>query len=398
MNSRCEKLGSNVGPQSKLNQSSNNVLFPSIASAAPFLQELSLENRKSLSKGTVNVHKLCILNAELILSKKKKPLGKRCLTAPCVGSGSGNPGFDPGSVAAARLNSASRFQAVGEWSLEVKTEILQKEDLLMVSLNDEILRSTSKVEPTNQTARERLAEFSRAAATLDHPGSKLIKPGVPHCSTLAILQSLANAQTLPRRNLQPASLSTSRAKSRNSWDRRAEAISWPPAPMARDVRIVDFRVQYDSTEANEGLKINMERRLTKANSSSLLAMHSPGSVYYYLSAGDRGGGPGHRPHSEKMEHTASLSGPRPDPRQRLEISPGDAHSLSYLKWNTTSTGGTVPAARHSSRKRLKKRGDFPDLSENLVQCLWGQSAVPVDSAASTNLAQCRIESCETKWV
>ncbi|KAJ7661089.1 hypothetical protein B0H17DRAFT_1144793 [Mycena rosella] len=58
--------------------------------------------------------------------------------------------------------------------------------------------------------------------------------------------------------------------------------------------------------------------------------------------------------------------------------------------------GTVPAARRSSRKH-KKLEDLPDLSENLVQCLCGQSAVPVDSAASTNVAQFRIESCEIKW-
>ncbi|KAJ7690110.1 hypothetical protein B0H17DRAFT_1134590 [Mycena rosella] len=43
-----------------------------IASAAAFVRELSLEHRKSLSKGTVNVHKLRILNAELATYCQKK--------------------------------------------------------------------------------------------------------------------------------------------------------------------------------------------------------------------------------------------------------------------------------------------------------------------------------------
>ncbi|KAJ7607846.1 hypothetical protein B0H17DRAFT_1153886 [Mycena rosella] len=63
--------------------------------------------------------------------------------------------------------------------------------------------------------------------------------------------------------------------------------------------------------------------------------------------------------------------------------PTNAHINQSECSRAAVAGGTVLTARRSSWKR-KKLGNLPDLSENLVQCFWEQSTVPVDSAVSTN--------------
>lgn len=59
-----------------------------------------------------------------------------------------------------------------------------------------------------------------------------------------------------------------------------------------------------------------------------------------------------------------------------------------------------PATRRSGRKRKQRelQDGVGDWTEALKLCVCGYSAEPLDDADAPNVAQCRKEGCETKWV